>query len=175
MLQRDRRQGMPVQETADGRLAAPAVEQMEQVVESGAGIERRERVVTDSAGGGHSERLVRDVASEQLQRLLQVSQLVYLCFGIVEALIGVRVLLKLIAANPDNTFARFVYNTSAVFLAPFFGLTGSPVAGGSVLEVSSLVAMAVYAFLGWGVIKVVWLLFNRSMTQSLSTYDRFRS
>jgi YGGT family len=101
------------------------------------------------------------IASEQQNQLLRVSQLVYLCIGIVEVLIGVRVLLKLIAANPDNAFARFVYSSTTVFLAPFFGLTNSPVAGGSVLEVPSLIAMAVYAFLwpsmrSWGGASSEW-------------------
>jgi YggT family protein len=170
MVQQSTRLGMSQREPAD----AAAVEQTEQFVESGAGIERRERVVTDGAGGGHRERYVRDIASEQQQQLLRVSQLVWLCVGIVDVLIGARVLLKLIAANPDNPFARFVYNTTAVFLAPFFGLTSNPAAGGSALELPSLIAMAVYAFLGWVVLRVVWLLFSRSMTQSTSTYDRYR-
>jgi YggT family protein len=174
MVQQDTRLGMQQQEPADGRLAVPAVEQTEQIVESGAGVERSERVVTDGAGGGHRERYVRDVANEQQQQFLRGSQLVWLCVGIVEVLIGARVLLKLIAANPDNAFARFVYNTTAVFLAPFFGLTSNPAAGGSVLEVSSLIAMAVYAFLAWGLIQVVWLLCSRPMTRSTSTYDRYR-
>ena len=43
---------------------------------------------------------------------------------------------------------------SSLFLVPFFGLTGSPAAGGRVLEVPSLIAMLVYAFLGWGVVRV---------------------
>jgi YggT family protein len=162
------------QDLGSVRLATPAAEQTEQVVESGGGVERHERVVTDSEGGGHSERSVRDVAAEQQWQLQRMAQVVWLCTGIVEMLIGARVLLKLIAANPDNAFARFVYNTTAVFLAPFFGLTSSPAAGGSVLELPSLIAMAVYAFLGWGVIQVVWLIFNRSRTRSTSTCDRRR-
>ncbi|MHB8621673.1 MAG: YggT family protein [Chloroflexota bacterium] len=100
--------------------------------------------------------------------------MVWLCTGIVEVLIGLRVLLKLIAANPNNAFAGFAYNMSSLFLAPFFGLTGSPAAGGSVLEVPSIIAMLVYAFLGWGVVRVIRLLFDRPTTGSSSTYDRFR-
>jgi YggT family protein len=102
-------------------------------------------------------------------------QLVWLLVGIIEALIGARVVLKFIAANPENAFAQFVYNASAVFLAPFFGLTGSPAAGGSVLEVPSLIAMAVYAFVGWGLVQLAGMLFGRSVTRSTSTYDRSRS
>ncbi|HEY8695915.1 MAG TPA: hypothetical protein VIR57_24595 [Chloroflexota bacterium] len=164
-----------VQEPASS-AAAPAVEETEQVVRSQAGVERRERVVTDAAGGGveHRDRVVRDVATEHLLRVAKVCQLVWLCAGIVEALIGLRVLLKLIGANPNNAFAAFAYNAAALFLAPFFGLTGSPAAGGSVLEVPSIIAMLVYAFVAWGLVRVIGLLFDRPMTRGSSTYDRSR-
>jgi len=175
VIQRETAQGLPAQETAEVRFVEPAVEQTEQFVQSGNGVERRERVVSDSSGSEHSERFVRDVGSEHQQQLMQIMQVVWLFVGIVEALIGARVLLRFVAANPDNAFAHFVYNTSALFLAPFFGLTGSPAAGGSVLEVPSLIAMGVYAFVGWGIIQVVWLFFGRSTTRSTSTYDRSRA
>jgi hypothetical protein len=162
------------QEQADGPVLAPAVE-TEQFAQSRAGIEHRERTVTDDAGVEHHERFVHDVAGEQRLRLIRVSQLVWLCVAVIEALIGMRVLLKLIGANPINEFARFVYNLAAVFLAPFFGLTGSPASNGIVLEIPSLIAMLVYAFLGWGVVQIVWVLFNRPVTRTSSTYDRYRA
>src|SRR5437588_7537130 len=117
-------------------LAVPAIEATDQVVRSQAGVERRERVVTDAAGGiEHRERVVHDVAAEHLMRVAKICQVIWLCAAVVEALIGLRVLLKLIGANANNQFASFVYNVTSLFLAPFFGLTGSPVAGGSELEV----------------------------------------
>jgi hypothetical protein len=139
--------------------AASVVDDTEQVVRSQTGLERRERVFTDA---------------EHILRVAKVCQLVWLCVAIVEVLIGLRVLLKLIGANPNNAFASFVYNVAAVFLAPFFGLTSSPAAGGSVLEVPSIIAMLLYAFVGWGVVRIIRLLFNRPMTRSSSTYDRSR-
>jgi uncharacterized membrane protein len=155
--------------------AASVVDDTEQVVRSQTGLERRERVFTDAAGGvEHREQVVHNVAAEHILRVAKVCQLVWLCVAIVEVLIGLRVLLKLIGANPNNAFASFVYNVAAVFLAPFFGLTSSPVAGGSVLEVPSIIAMLLYAFVGWGVVRIIRLLFNRPMTRSSSTYDRSR-
>jgi hypothetical protein len=85
-----------------------------------------------------------------------------------------RVLLKLIAANPDSGFAGFAYNIASPFLAPFFGLTGSPAAGGNVLEVPSVIAMLVYALVGWGLVRIIRVLFDQSATRSSSTYDRSR-
>ncbi|MDO8674170.1 MAG: hypothetical protein Q7O66_22385, partial [Dehalococcoidia bacterium] len=89
-------------------------------------------------------------------------------------LIGLRVFLKLIGANPANDFASFVYNFAGVFLSPFFGLTGSPSSGGIVLEVPSLIAMLVYALVGWAIVRVILPLFDQPATRSTSTYDRSR-
>jgi YggT family protein len=146
----------------------------DQAVQSTAGVERRERVVTDEAGLEHRERSVRDVAAEQRLRLLKVSQLVWLFVGIVEVLIGLRVLLKLIGANPANDFGSFVSNLAGVFLAPFFGLTGNLSSGAMVLEVPSLIAMVVYGLLGWLVVRALLPLFDRPTTSSKSIYDHFR-
>lgn len=152
----------------------PAV-QTEQFVQSGAGIEQQERSFSDATGAVHRQWFVRDVEGEHWIWLNKLSQLIWLIFGVIEVLIGLRILLKLIGANPYNDFAHFIYNASAVFLAPFFGLVGSPAANGMVLELPSLIAMLVYAFLGWAVVRVIWLAFYRPLTRSASTYDRYRS
>jgi hypothetical protein len=148
-------------------------ERSEQSTRSTAGLEQRETVVTDAAGLQSRARTVRDVGAEQRLNLNMVSQVILLLFGIVEALIGLRIILKLIGANPDNEFARAIYNAAALFLAPFFGLVGSPAAGGMILEVPSVVAMLFYALVGWLLIRVVWPLFERPTTTSTSTYDRY--
>ena len=158
---------------------APAVPtppaQTEHVDRSQAGVERRERVVTDAAGGvEHSEHIVHDVARERVLKIAKACQIVWLCVGVVEVLIGLRVVLKLIGANSANAFASFAYSLASLFLAPFFGLTGSPAAGGSILEVPSVIGMLVYVLLGWGIVKVVRLLFDKPLTGSSSTYDRSR-
>ena len=151
------------------------VENTEQSVQSTAGVEQRDRVITDAAGLVHSERSVHDVGAEQQLNILRVYQVVWLFVGIVDVLIGMRVLLKLIGANPVNDFASFIYNFAGVFLAPFFGLVGSPSSGGMVLELPSLVAMLVYGLLGWAIVSVLLPLFDRPATLSTSTYDRYRS
>lgn len=149
-----------------------AVEE-ENVVENVGGIERHGRVVRDDSGLEHREQVVRDVEGERRWSLYSLSQVIWFLLGIIEILIGLRVLLKIIDANPDNGFAHFIYNASAIFLAPFFGLTGSPSAGGAVLEIPSLIAMLVYAVLAWGIVQLIWL-FYRPMTRGGSSYDRRR-
>jgi hypothetical protein len=103
----------------------------------------------------------RESGQEQRLFSFKATQWIWLGLGIVEVLIGLRVLLKLIAANPESPFAAFIYNISAVFLFPFAGLVGTPASGGMVLELSSIIAMLVYALLAWGIERIVWVSFYR--------------
>jgi len=163
--------------TSGSTLAPTSAPQTEQTTGSTAGVVQRERVVTDEAGLAHSERTVHDIAGEQRLGLARATQLVWLAVAIVEGLIGLRIVLKLIGSNPDNTFANFVYGISGLFVGPFVSLTGSPSSGGMTLEIPSIIAMAIYALLGWVIVRiarVLWPMFSRSTTSSISTYDRYR-
>jgi len=91
----------------------------------------------------------------------KATQLVWLFFGILEALIALRIGLKLIAANPDSPIAAFVYSFTSLFLLPFEGLIGTPAVGGMVLEVTSVIAMLVYALIAWALERTIWVIFYR--------------
>jgi hypothetical protein len=91
----------------------------------------------------------------------KATQLVWLLFGILEALIALRIGLKLIGANPESPIAVFIYGFTSIFLLPFEGLTGTPAAGGMVLEVSSVIAMVVYALIAWAFERLIWVIFYR--------------
>ena len=69
----------------------------------------------------------------QRQFTFQASQLIWLLAGVLEALLALRVFLKLIGANAASPFAHLLYGVTGVFLVPFVGLTGTP-AGGCVSE-----------------------------------------
>ena len=91
----------------------------------------------------------------------KATQLVWLLFGILEALIALRIGLKLIGANPASPIAEFIYGFTSLFLAPFAGLTATPSAGGMVLEISSVIAMLVYALIAWALARIIWVSFYR--------------
>jgi len=101
------------------------------------------------------------VQSEQNNFIVRLTQLVWLLFGILEALIGLRVILKLIAANPNSPFAALVYNASYLFVWPFTGLTRTPAAEGMVLEIPSIIAMLVYALVAWAIVRLIWIVLDR--------------
>jgi hypothetical protein len=74
-------------------------------------IARRKRVVVHQAGDHvHEEHVVENVNLEYREALYKVSQLIWLLFGGLEALIGIRVILMLLGANPANAFTAFVYH-----------------------------------------------------------------
>lgn len=100
---------------------------------------------------------------EREQRIFsfKATQLIWLLFGILEALIVIRIGLKLIGANPDSPIVALIYGFTGLFLFPFTGLIESPTAGNMVLELSSLFALLIYALIAWAVERVVWLIFYR--------------
>lgn len=91
----------------------------------------------------------------------KATQLIWLLLGILEAMIALRVVFKLVGVNAANAFATLLYNVTNVFIAPFESLTGAPAAGGMVLEVSSIIAMIVYALIAWGIERIVYVVFYR--------------
>ncbi len=105
----------------------------------------------------------------------KATYLVWMVLGLIEAFIGLRILLKLLAADPGNSFAKFIYDVSHIFVGPFLGLTQTPEAGGMVLEISSFIAMIVYALVFWGIERLVWVIFYRPRVAAVSTTEQSSS
>ena len=105
------------------------------------------------------------------RRLAKWSQVITLIFLILELAIGFRVLLELIGANPASPFARFMYQMTGPFLGPFTGLTVTPAAGGSVLEIPALIAMAAYGVLYLLILRAMWLIFEPAKARDAAKYE----
>jgi len=127
---------------------------------------REETVVTEQPGYAASEQVTRDVAAERRLRSALVTQITWAILGLLEILLGLRFLLKLIAANPASGFAVFIYGITKPFIAPFALLVGTPTSGGMILEVTTLIAMAVYALFFWGVVSVIRIAANRPIART---------
>ena len=108
---------------------------------------------------------VRSVQSEPDREFriftFKATELVWLLFGGLEVLLGLRFALKLIAANPASPIAALIYAITDLFLFPFSGLTVTPSAGGMVLEIPTLFAMLIYALIGWAFERLIWVIFYR--------------
>ena len=115
---------------------------------------RRQDVVADD--GEHVQReVVRQNSHVAGSTVAQ--RLVYYIGGFIVALLGLRLVLLLLAANQGNAFVDFVYGLSGFFVAPFQGIFGTPTYGNSVFDVSTIVAIIVYALLTVGIAKLFTL------------------
>ncbi len=133
---------------------------------------REETVVTQQPGYAVTEQVTRDVAAERRQTLFLVTRIVWSILGLLEILLGLRFMLKLIAANPDSGFAAFLYGITGPFVAPFAGLIGTPTSGGIILEAITLVAMGIYALIFWGVVYVIRLVTDRPSARTFTRSTR---
>jgi uncharacterized membrane protein len=134
--------------------------------------ERKEEKVIQQPGVERREQIVQDVGSEHRQTLFKVTNVIWLIGGLIEGLIGLRVLLRLIAANSANAFAQLVYQLSQVFVGPFLTLTGSPsTSSGVILEIPSLIAMLVYFLIIWFIARLIWAVLEKPRARSSSTYE----
>src|SRR5512143_1121338 len=89
----------------------------------------------------------REPEREQRIFTFKATQLIWLLLGILEALIALRIGLKLIGANPDSLIVSMIYGFTSLFLFPFTNLISSPTVGNYVLELSSVFAMVIYALI----------------------------
>jgi len=88
-------------------------------------------------------------------------QVILLAFSVIEGLIGLRILLKLIGANPESLLVALIFGLSSLFLFPFTGLVQSQTMGSMVLETSSMFAVVVYALIAALVEKIITIASSR--------------
>lgn len=86
------------------------------------------------------------------------ARVVWYITGVIIALLALRLILQLLGANEGNPFVDLVYGLSGIFAAPFFGMFSyEPSYGVSYFEVSTFVAILIYALLGWGIARLFTL------------------
>lgn len=135
--------------------------------------DRVERVDVHRHGSAeYVEHVVDDAAAAQRTFTYQLTGVLWLMLGALEALLGLRLILKLLAANPANPFASLIYGLSDIFVWPFIGLTITPSAAGIIVEIHTIIAMVVYAMLGWLFISFLRLLLFRRTERSVSIERR---
>ena len=137
--------------------------------------DREEHVeVVNQAQGYEQRRVVRDRSAEQRLLVERVTQIIWLLFGFLEALIAIRIILKLIGANPAAVFSQVIYGVTEVFLWPFSGIIANPGVNQFQLEISSIIGMIVYGLIAWGLVRLIWILFYRPETGEVTTYHQER-
>jgi hypothetical protein len=91
----------------------------------------------------------RPIGGGQLAR-----RVIILVFGLIQLVIGLRVVLLLLDARTGNALVSGILDVSKLFVAPFEGIlnTNALTSGGSALDVSAIVA-----FIGWSILELIIL------------------
>ncbi|HYM49284.1 MAG TPA: TetR-like C-terminal domain-containing protein [Candidatus Limnocylindrales bacterium] len=97
----------------------------------------------------------------------RVSAAIWWIVGLIDILIAIRFILKLFGASTASAFTQFMYSITDGLVAPFHGIFNTAASGRSVLEPESLVAMAIYTLIGWGIISLIHLLARPSRTTTV--------
>lgn len=116
-----------------------------------------------------SETQSGDLYANQRTWVRKLHQAIYLLFGVLVGLLGVRFLLGLLGANPAAGFAQFIYGITAPFIVPFIGLFGEQRFEGVVFDWNVLVAILVYAVLAGILVKVVSLVMDNTRRGTYTT------
>jgi len=92
---------------------------------------------------------------------VRARNVIYYILGLLETILGLRFIFMLLGANPRSGFTSFLYAITGIFIAPFTGIfnpvSTTGLAARSVFDPATLIAMAIYALAGWGIVKLLWI------------------
>lgn len=124
---------------------------------------RKDEAIDESGGHVRQETKKVDTSASAGSQTIVVN-IIWFIVGAIEILLISRFVLKLLGANPNSGFVDFIYSLSGALTAPFdniFGVANTTTGSvQSVFEPSILVAAAIYALIGWGIVKL--LTINRT-------------
>lgn len=118
--------------------------------------ETKEVQTTNEQVGDTSVKRQTVAESTTVSTNVMIQRAVYFIVGVIVTLLALRVLLLLLGANQGNAFVDFIYTLSGLFAYPFYGIFNyQPTYGSSTFEISSVVAILIYALVGWGIAKLL--------------------
>lgn len=104
-----------------------------------------------------------------------IARVIYFVLGVLEVILAIRFVFKLLGASVDSGFVRGIYDFSYIFVAPFTGIFGNPGNAVHVFETTTLIAMIIYALIGWGLVSLARVLLGPSLSGRRSyTVERQR-
>lgn len=108
---------------------------------------------------------------ETKKAIFRSYQVIWYLLGVIEVLLGFRVLLKLLGANSFSGFTAFIYAASDPFAIPFAGILRTSASDSLLFEWSTLIGMAVYALLGYGVVALFQIIKPTNPEEVNNTID----
>ena len=88
----------------------------------------------------------------------RAAEAIWWVVALIDTLILIRFILKLLGASMASGFVQLMYGITDGLVAPFHNIFNTAAAGRSVLEPESLVAIAIYTLIGWGLVSLIRLL-----------------
>jgi hypothetical protein len=176
-------QPLPAQsnQLAEPEYRAPPAEQIIRSSDrAGAHAESQYAAYTDASGTSVERRqeTVEDTSQRQANRRVWVTRTLSTCFSVLEVVLALRLLFRLLGANTENSFITLLYGLSHVLVSPFNGIFNDQALGNrSVLEVSTLIAMALYALIAWGLVALAETILRPrvgSLERTITTRRRGR-
>jgi hypothetical protein len=119
--------------------------------------------------GESQERVKSEVTTIRAAYSLRTEQAVWLVTGVVVVILSIRFVFKMLAASSQSGFVRFIYDFTSGLIAPFHGIFNTASSGNFVIEPETLVAIAVYALIGWGLVALVRILTRHNPSSRTDT------
>jgi len=85
-------------------------------------------------------------------------QIIWYILGVIEVVLAFRIILKFLGASTYSGFTNFIYAVSGPFALPFSGILRTSTSSILVFEWSTLIAMAVYAIVAYGIVALFQLV-----------------
>lgn len=131
-----------------------------------------EEIEVTTVEKSHPEQVVRttkkvtpQVQTEHPQKVFEKKkvifrsyQVIWYVLGFAEILLGFRLTLKAIGANPFSGFVSLIYGITGPLSFPFSGIIQSGTYGNSVFEWSTIFGALVYFLIAWGLVSLLQLV-----------------
>ena len=90
-----------------------------------------------------------------------LAQVMNIIFAFIALFLGGRIIFRLVNANPETPFVQWVYAVSDGFMNPFSGIfPNQTLAGASVLDLSAIIALIIYAVLAYIMTSLLQMIFR---------------
>lgn len=96
---------------------------------------------------------------EKKKTIFRFNKIVWYILAVIEIILGFRMTLKALGANPLSGFANLIYTISDPLALPFRGILGTSFGQGTVFEWSTIIAAIVYLCLAWGLVYLLDLIY----------------
>lgn len=95
---------------------------------------------------------------EKKKTIFRTYQIIWYILAVIELLLGFRMVLKALGANPESGFTTLVYALSNPIALPFRGILPFAVSGNSVFEWSTIIAAIVYLLIAYGLVHLMQMI-----------------